>query len=143
MHERTLERASLDTLRYGMRCAKWRLNSALMRCPSCGSENATDIGRKAWVTDLVQCNGCRLLYRRPQEPEGFAERFYEKEYRSGLTTRLPQQETLATMLHRASRGDKASSKIEAHDAGVPTLGRILARSVVGLRRVAVEAPISG
>jgi SAM-dependent methyltransferase len=91
-------RPNLDTFKYGVRCVRWRLDPALMRCPSCGSANTTGIARKAWITDLVRCEGCRLLYRRPQEPLGFAQRFYQQEYRSGLTTQLPEKVDLARML---------------------------------------------
>ena len=97
---------NLDTVRYGIRCLRWRSDPTLMRCPSCRSRSGTRIDRKVWITSLVRGQACGLLYRRPQEPEGFAERFYQEEYQSALTTALPEPDALETMLASAFRALK-------------------------------------
>ncbi len=84
-----------------------------MRCPSCQSESGTQVDRKAWITSLVKCHTCHLLYRQPQEPQGFAETFYQKEYQSALTTATPEPEALASMLASGFKGTEKdlSSKL--------------------------------
>ena len=63
----------------------------------------------------MKCEGCGLIYRRPQDPEGFAEHFYQDEYQSALTTALPEPAFLATMLASAFTGTEKNlaDKIEA------------------------------
>ncbi len=76
----------------------------------------------------MRCEACGLLYRRPQEPEGFAERFYQEEYQSALTTALPEPDALETMLASAFRGTEKDlgDKIETFRAlGLPAGARIL------------------
>jgi len=119
---------NLDTVRYGVRCLRWRSDPTLMRCPSCRSRSGTCIDRKAWITSLIQCETCGLLYRRPQEPYGFADRFYQEEYQSALTTTLPEPEPLASMLASAFRGTEKDlgDKIETFRAlGLSAGARIL------------------
>ena len=121
-------RLSVNTVRYGARCLSWRRNPLLMCCPSCQCASGVSIARKAWITDLVCCDGCRLLYRRPQEPEGFGERFYQREYDDGLTTEPPERTDLAAMLSSNFRNTEKdlSQKIAVFSAlGVPRGARIL------------------
>lgn len=119
---------TFDTVRYASRCLAWRLDDRLSRCPSCGSSERTHVASKALITQLVRCEGCRLLYRVPQEPATFAERFYDREYKSGLTTELPDAQTLARMLRCDFRGtgkDLSDKMAGLAALGVETGARVL------------------
>lgn len=93
-----------DLRGYVMRSFAWRFRPSLARCPACGAGGAEVMGRKALVTKLVRCPTCELLYRVPQEPRDWQQRFYQKGYESSLATRLPNESELATMKSKDFRG---------------------------------------
>ncbi|MDN2583379.1 methyltransferase domain-containing protein [Aquibium sp. ELW1220] len=67
-------------------------------CPSCASQQAEGIDRK-YFHQLLRCTNCGLLFRFPRETERDMVRFYQTGYQqSGLTTDLPDDETLATLM---------------------------------------------
>lgn len=63
-------------------------------CPSCGSTGSEVVSRKYLVTTLRRCRGCALLFRAPTSGDGALMKYYQKAYRSGFTTELPDPETL-------------------------------------------------
>jgi hypothetical protein len=71
-------------------------------CPSCGSSNFFFFGGKSFSkfpTSLRNCQNCFLLYRFPITLQSESLRFYELEYsQPGLTTDLPDKETLSNLL---------------------------------------------
>lgn len=117
-----------DLRHYVLRSATWRLWPSLAICPSCGSRGTDAVGRKALVTKLVRCPGCFLLYRVPQEPRDWQERFYQSGYESSLATHLPSKPELAKMTARDFRGTEKdfSSKIAVLSAlGAKPSNRVL------------------
>jgi len=68
--------------------------------------DAKTVDRKQLVTTLAECSQCFLLFRRPQEPPDFAERFYQSEYQSSLATELPDQAALSQFLEDGFLGSE-------------------------------------
>jgi len=68
------------------------------RCPSCKSTSAETVDRK-YFHSLLECQACRLLFRHPAESASDMADFYHKCYAEpGLTTELPDEQTLAALL---------------------------------------------
>jgi 2-polyprenyl-3-methyl-5-hydroxy-6-metoxy-1,4-benzoquinol methylase len=64
-------------------------------CPYCHSENHTIIDRKYFVTTLLRCNQCKLMFRHPLDNARQNLKFYNSNYQQmGITTDLPNNETL-------------------------------------------------
>lgn len=78
-----------------------RLN---LGCPSCGFGDSDIIARKYFVTTLRRCRDCKLLFRAPTTPLSVYEQYYQSEYRSGLTTELPDDKELTRYLSRKFSG---------------------------------------
>lgn len=62
-------------------------------CPSCGSQNASQIDRKYVVTRLFECKECRLYFRHPSDSAETNRKFYQKAYMEGdgITTYMPSE----------------------------------------------------
>ncbi len=68
-------------------------------CPYCGNKTGTITDRKYFITRLIECNNCHLLYRHPTFSEKFYKKFYQKQYQQndGITTELPTNEKLEVL----------------------------------------------
>lgn len=75
-----------------------RLARRGLDCPSCGARGGTTVDRKALVTTLVRCPDCELLFRAPTTPTASSAAFYQRGYREGFTTELPDDATLRDWL---------------------------------------------
>jgi 2-polyprenyl-3-methyl-5-hydroxy-6-metoxy-1,4-benzoquinol methylase len=76
------------------------------RCPSCKQWASTQVDAKYFHT-MLSCNGCRLLYRYPGESASKMEEFYQNNYSEpGLTTELPSDEKLKTLIDNGFRGSE-------------------------------------
>ena len=79
-----------------------RLKTAV--CPACGSTMGQAVDRK-WFHSLVECNRCGLLHRYPCESPRQMAAFYQSGYsQTGLTTDLPSDAELKTLIVTAFRG---------------------------------------
>lgn len=73
-------------------------------CPSCGCNEARLIDRKGFH-GLFRCGECALQYRWPYETAQEMARFYQGRYRqAGLTTDLPDADTLQVLMRQQFRG---------------------------------------
>jgi 2-polyprenyl-3-methyl-5-hydroxy-6-metoxy-1,4-benzoquinol methylase len=68
------------------------------RCTNCGSNKFATVDRKYVVTSLRRCEACHLLYRIPTDDLDANFKFYQRAYRQGFTTQLPNDETLEKLL---------------------------------------------
>ena len=67
-------------------------------CPCCGGLRSTQVDRKFFHT-LHECRGCGILFRYPSETSVEMDKFYQAGYSEpGLTTELPSEEELTTLL---------------------------------------------
>lgn len=73
-------------------------------CPSCGGMPGSPLDRKAWVTTLVRCQGCRLLFRSPTSDAAENGDFYQQDYLEGFTTEMPAPEQLGQWLENGFVG---------------------------------------
>ncbi len=71
-----------------------RLTGSHNRCPSCGGVPEVILDRKAFVTCLVRCANCRLLFRVPTTSSSENQVFYQTAYSEGFTTERPEPERL-------------------------------------------------
>jgi 2-polyprenyl-3-methyl-5-hydroxy-6-metoxy-1,4-benzoquinol methylase len=67
-------------------------------CPSCGSDSSLLIERKFYVTELRQCNNCKLRFRTPTISDQESIKFYQSDYTEGYTTNLPNDSELQKLL---------------------------------------------
>lgn len=119
---------NVQRVRYLARCLIDRFRDECTRCPCCGSTSASAIKSKRFVTKLVRCRGCQLLFRIPQDRPNFNNEFYQEEYESGFTTTCPSENDLREMLARHFRGTgkNITDKVEVLRAlGVASQARIL------------------
>lgn len=91
-------------VRYLLRMAGDRVRSHNLACPNCNGDEAQVVDRRYLVTELRRCKRCRLQYRAPTDPPTFNEPFYNKHYKQGFTTDLPDDAELAEMLASCFRG---------------------------------------
>ena len=77
--------------------AAWALGRG-KACPNCGGDAASIEARKYVVTALRRCGRCDLLFRTPTDGEAFNRRFYDRFYRQGDVTALPDEARLAEMM---------------------------------------------
>jgi len=71
---------------------------ARQRCPNCGGGESDPVARKYLVTALRRCRRCALQFRAPTDRPGAGRRFYDRLYRQGPITAMPEPEALAAML---------------------------------------------
>jgi SAM-dependent methyltransferase len=74
------------------------------KCPSCNSEYDKVVDRKYFVTKLVRCSQCKLLFRAPTDSAKFLDGFYDDEYSEELATTLPSKEELEKLKANGFRG---------------------------------------
>lgn len=119
----------LQSWTYLLRSFTGWIDPELHKCPVCGVSKFRVVASKAIVTRLVRCGSCRLLFRIPRDPIGFAEEFYQEDYSSGgLTTRPVRNGELARLLSTGFRGtDKDfTDKIRVLESlGIPKGARVL------------------
>ena len=78
--------------------------TAPRRCPHCQGEDYTLVGSKHLIMEVLRCRQCLLEYRYPPDsPEG-NRRFYDVNYSSGLTTRLPTSKELNALKETSFKG---------------------------------------
>lgn len=65
-----------------------------LACPNCGLRAGRVVDRKAWITTLIECDHCGLLYRAPTDTTADNRNFYQAEYHEGFTTDCPDAEEL-------------------------------------------------
>lgn len=75
-----------------------------LQCPSCDARKSKIVARKYLVTTLRRCDVCQLLYRAPTTSQRLYEKYYEKEYQSGLTTELPNESGLQKLMAQNFKG---------------------------------------
>lgn len=70
------------------------------KCPACGSSEAKIVDTKIFgLTTLLQCSGCHLRYRFPQDSVDYNYQFYQNNYvQHGLTTDLPNESELCRLV---------------------------------------------
>ena len=66
-------------------------------CPYCGRSDTRVIGTKRLVLQLRRCAGCRLMFRWPKDTSEFNRRFYQRQYREGITTDMPDKAPLENL----------------------------------------------
>jgi 2-polyprenyl-3-methyl-5-hydroxy-6-metoxy-1,4-benzoquinol methylase len=76
----------------------WQVGSATFRCANCGSDKFVTIDTKYFVTSLRRCQACHLMYRTPPDNDHANYNFYQRAYRQGFTTDLPNQKSLQHLL---------------------------------------------
>lgn len=67
-------------------------------CPFCRSADTVLEGRRRLVLELRRCRACGILFRWPKEDAATAHRFYQRAYREGMTTEMPDAAALARLL---------------------------------------------
>lgn len=86
----------IDKILYGLHGLAARLSDK-PECPACGGLPKATIDSK-YFHQLVQCASCNLLFRFPRETEHAMNMFYQRKYiQAGLTTELPDDETLSKL----------------------------------------------
>ena len=63
-------------------------------CPYCGSLDSELLGRKKILLQLRRCRLCHLMYRFPKDERETSDAFYQGQYVEGMTTELPDSQTL-------------------------------------------------
>lgn len=95
----------LQKLRYGMGGLFRRFRQKRI-CPGCAAAGGRRVDRKGFH-ELLRCDGCNLLYRWPYETSAEMELFYQRGYQqSGLTTDLPDEATLTSLLATGFSGSE-------------------------------------
>jgi SAM-dependent methyltransferase len=82
------------------------------RCPYCNSQKTQLESRKYVVLQLRRCTDCGLRFRWPKQTLEFSENYYQRTYKQGLTTELPDKETLDRYISSGfigSPGDHSST----------------------------------
>lgn len=77
-----------------------RIQRQPCRCPFCGATSVERIGRKKILLDVLRCKRCLLVFRYPLETPERASRYYQRAYRSGAVTSLPDDTTLRALLNQ-------------------------------------------
>lgn len=86
-----------------------RFGEQHQRCPYCASILHERLQRKWVLIEARKCHFCGLIFRWPTDDPEKAKKFYEQQYRSGITTDLPSSEEVASLCatqFRNSRFDK-------------------------------------
>jgi SAM-dependent methyltransferase/ribosomal protein S27AE len=98
-------------------------------CPSCGQNAAAEVVDRKWVvTTLRRCPRCSLLFRTPTTTADENARIYQRQYRQGSTTDLPDEAELQRLLatrFRSSPHDFSDYLAVLSAAGVPADARVL------------------
>ena len=61
-------------------------------CPHCNSKKTTVIGKKYYITQIIECNDCLLCFMNPIYKKSVFGNLYDKLYKAeGLTTSFPSE----------------------------------------------------
>src|SRR5258706_10845131 len=93
---------------YLARQTQRRLLSGNSGCPNCGSRRFVKMDAKAILIELRECQDCRLFYRFPTDSVEDNRAFYQKAYKQGVTTDLPDAATLARLKETGFTGHEKS-----------------------------------
>lgn len=117
---------AVGRIRFLIRVLAERLNRQARTCPYCGSPSSGLIGKKKMVLELRRCNRCQLMYRWPKDTPRLNHRFYQQQYRQGITTDMPGGEALEKLKTSMFRGTEKdlSDKISILKTLLPQ-GRVL------------------
>lgn len=63
-------------------------------CPYCGSSHTKTIANRRLIIQLKKCSNCGLMFRYPKETIDFNANYYQEEYDEGITTQMPDIQTL-------------------------------------------------
>src|SRR5256885_4506390 len=86
-----------NKLNYFGRSLRKRLAGQQALCPYCRRSEGQVVDQKAWVTELVECAHCKLLYRTPTDSLTDHLDFYQAQYKEGFTTECPGDEDLQSL----------------------------------------------
>jgi 2-polyprenyl-3-methyl-5-hydroxy-6-metoxy-1,4-benzoquinol methylase len=93
--------------------ALWALKARFLKehshCPYCGSILHARLQRKKLLIEARKCQYCGLIFRWPTDSFRKAEKYYEREYRSGHVTDLPENDELAELLARGFENSRFDS----------------------------------
>ncbi len=91
-------------------------------CPFCHHTQAKVLGRKYLVVQLRKCEKCGLMFRFPKETPETNLRFYQSNYKEGMTTDLPDSLHLKHLLSSRFQGTSKDfeSKINLVKSYLPT-----------------------
>jgi 2-polyprenyl-3-methyl-5-hydroxy-6-metoxy-1,4-benzoquinol methylase len=87
----------MGNLNYLLRSAVKFADAAAWHCPNCGSVEHAELDRKYFVTRLLRCANCRLMFRSPTDSEEFNRRFYNFHYQQGTAMICPSDEAIAKL----------------------------------------------
>jgi 2-polyprenyl-3-methyl-5-hydroxy-6-metoxy-1,4-benzoquinol methylase len=87
----------MSKLGYFLRSAAQFSNAEAARCRNCGSVSSTEKDRKYFVTRLLRCHDCQLMFRAPTDSEEFNHVFYNFHYQQGTTTTCPTDAAIAEL----------------------------------------------
>jgi len=94
----------MQKIQYFLKCTRKRLIGEGLYCPSCGCSRSQSVSQKYWVTELRRCNDCLLLFRTPATSDNENRSFYQKSYRQGFTTDMPDENRLAVLKSTKFKG---------------------------------------
>lgn len=118
----------LNRWRYFARCVTGYIKKDRWHCPNCGGRKAPIQQGKHFVTRLLRCETCKLLFRAPTDPPDFGKEFYQDDYQQGFTTDCPTDANLNSMLEKSFSGTPKdfAEKIDLlHRLGLPQGARVL------------------
>jgi len=98
------ESERMASIGFLLRVLRQRLIGQERSCPYCRCANAILVGRKKIVLELQRCDACGLMYRWPKDTVRFNHRFYQWRYRQGMTTGMPDRESLEKCKKTMFRG---------------------------------------
>ncbi len=109
-----------------LRVIRQRLLRQDTNCPYCGHSDTSVIEKKRIVLQLRRCAGCGLMYRWPKDTPRFNRRFYQRQYRQGMTTDMPDAKHVEKLKTSIFQGTEKhlSDKIAVLKALMPR-GRVL------------------
>lgn len=95
----------MPNLKYLTKVAKAYLSVPIDEtCPFCHHNEANILGRKYVLVQLRKCLNCGLMFRFPKEQTEENLRFYQSDYKEGLTTDLPNELELKRLLDNKFQG---------------------------------------
>lgn len=70
------------------------------KCPACSSSQNKVVDTKYFVTKLLECGNCKILFRHPTDDSDFNKKFYQSEYKENncLVTNMPDDAELIKMI---------------------------------------------
>lgn len=104
---------------YLLSSAKKRVLARGLTCPSCGTGRGFTVDQKYFVTTLVRCQTCQLMYRAPTTSAAESQRFYQSRYSQGSTTDLPSDAELERLI---ATGFKSHDEFKSYIQVLESLG---------------------